>query len=58
MKKEKVCILCGSRSPNPYGECGCSYNIKFFQDAEIFNFIKKLDCKVIPLFWKNVFDNK
>ena len=42
------CIFCGRNSPNPYGECGCSYDLRYFQDKKIFRLLKKLGCKVVP----------
>lgn len=49
MKKEKkkVCILCGRESPNPYGDCYCSYNMECFQDPKIYKLIKKFRKKNI-----------
>ena len=42
-KDKKICILCGRETPNPYGECLCSYELECFQDPKIYKLLKKFN---------------
>ena len=48
IKTLDCCIVCGRSYPNSYGDCGCSYDIKYFQDRSVYELIHKLGLKVYP----------
>lgn len=48
-KEMEVCIFCGGKSPNPYGECFCSYEIDCFQSPKIYKLFKKYKAMAINL---------
>jgi hypothetical protein len=47
---QKRCVICGNLTPNPYGECGCSFSLDFLQDRIVYDTLKRIKCKAIP-YW-------
>ena len=41
-KEVKVCMFCGKRGMNPYGECVCSYESEAFQSQKVRKIVRMI----------------